>query len=73
MDPNILHFLELIIFFISFPFILTAFNAIDLSKFFKKGFIWQLQVLYITSAIIFTYLFTKAIINLIYLTGSIAF
>jgi uncharacterized membrane protein YwzB len=71
MDPQILHVLELVIFFISFPFVFMAFNAIDLSRFFKKGFIWQIQVLYILSTIIFTYLFTKAIINLIYLTGSI--
>jgi len=70
MNPQILDILELVIFFISFPFIFMAFNAIDLSKFFKKGFIWQIQILYIISTIIFTYLFTKAIINLIYLTGS---
>jgi len=70
MDPQILHILELVIFFITFPFVFMAFNAIDLSRVFKKGFIWQIQILYIFSAIIFTYLFTKAIINLIYLTGS---
>ena len=70
MNPQILDILELVIFFISFPFIFMAFNAIDLSRFFKKGFIWQIQILYIISTIIFTYLFTKAIINLIYLTGS---
>ncbi len=72
MDPQTLHILELVIFFITFPFVFMAFNAIDLSKFFKKGFVWQIQILYILSTIIFTYLFTKAIINLIYLTGSIA-
>ena len=71
MDPQILHILEVVIFFITFPFVFMAFNAIDLSRFFKKGFIWQIQILYILSTIIFTYLFTKAIINLIYLSGSL--
>ncbi len=73
MDPQILHILELVIFFITFPFILKAFNAVDLSKIFKKGNTWQIQIIYIFTAIIFTYLFTKAIINLIYLTGSIVY
>jgi len=71
MEPNILNILELIIYFVTFPFVLLAFNSFDLSKFFKKGFIWQVQIIYIFSAIIFTYLFTKAIINLIYLSVSI--
>lgn len=71
MNPQILNILEIVIFFITFPFVFVAFNSIDLSRFFKKGFIWQIQVLYILSTVIFTYLFTKAIINLIYLSGSI--
>ncbi|MCK5388393.1 MAG: DUF1146 family protein [Candidatus Izimaplasma sp.] len=71
MEPQILHILEIIIFFLTFPFVFMAFNAFDLSKFFKKAMIWQIQIIYIFSAIIFTYLFTKAIINLIYLSGSL--
>ena len=71
MDVGILSILELLLFFISFPFILTAFNAFDLSKFFKKGHIWQIQIIYIFSSIIFTYLFVRAIMNLIELSGNI--
>ena len=71
MELYTLHILEILIFFLSFPFVFMAFNAIDLSHFFKKGFVWQIQILYILSTIIFTYLFTKAIINLIYLSGSL--
>ena len=71
MDIGILSILELLLFFISFPFIFTAFNAVDLSKFFKKGYIWQIQIIYILSSIIFTYLFVRAIMNLIELSGNI--
>jgi len=71
MDTNILNILELILFFIAFPFIFQAFNAFDLSKFFKKGFVWQIQILYIFGSVIFSYLFVRAIMNLIYLSGSI--
>ncbi len=71
MDIGILSILELLLFFISFPFIFTAFNAVDLSKFFKKGYIWQIQIIYIFSSIIFTYLFVRAIMNLIELSGNI--
>lgn len=71
MDKGILSILELLIFFITFPFVLTAFNAFDLSKFFKKGHNWQIQIIYIFSTIIFTYLFVRAIMNLIELSGNI--
>ncbi len=71
MDPQGLHILELVIFFLAFPFVFMAFNAIDLSRIFKKGYIWQIQILYIFSVIIMTYLFTKAIVNLIYLSGTL--
>ena len=71
MDPNILNILELLLFFVAFPFIFQAFNAFDTSKIFKKGFVWQIQILYIFGSITFTYLFVKAIVNLIYLSGSI--
>ncbi len=71
MDPKLLNMLELLMFFITFPFVFQAFNAIDTSKFFKKGYVWQIQILYIFGSVIFSYLFVKAIINLIYLSGNI--
>ena len=71
MNQNILDILEIALFFITFPFVFQAFNAIDTSRFFKKGFVWQIQILYIFGSVIFTYLFVKAIINIISLTGSI--
>lgn len=71
MDPKLLNMLELLMFFITFPFVFQAFNAIDTSKLFKKGYVWQIQILYIFGSIIFSYLFVKAIINLIYLSGNI--
>ena len=72
MDKGILSILELLLFFIAFPFIFTAFSAFDLSRLFKKGRIWQIQVIYIFSTIIFTYLFVRAIMNLIELSGNIS-
>ena len=71
MNPTVLAILELVIFFLTFPFVFLAFNAIDLSKFFKKGFLWQIQILYIFWAVIVTYLFTRAIVNLVYLSLTI--
>ena len=71
MNPTVLAILELVIFFLTFPSVFLAFNAIDLSKFFKKGFLWQIQILYIFGAVIVTYLFTRAIINLVYLSLTI--
>ena len=71
MGGEVLSILELLLFFIAFPFIFTAFNAFDLSRFFKKGHIWQIQVIYIFSTIIFTYLFVRAVMNLIELSGNI--
>ena len=71
MDPKLLNMLELLMFFITFPFVFQAFNAIDTSRLFKKGYVWQIQILYIFGSVIFSYLFVKAIINLIYLSGNI--
>lgn len=68
MNPTVLAILELVIFFLTFPFVFMAFNAFDLSKFFKKGFQWQIQILYILGAVIVAYLFTRAIVNLVYLS-----
>ena len=71
MDPNVINIIEIFLFFVTFPIVFQAFNAFDISKIFKKGYIWQIQIIYIFSTVIFTYLFVKAVINLIYLSGNI--
>lgn len=71
MPADLLAIFELIMFFVVFGIAFQTFSAFDLSKFFKKGFTWQIQILYIFSAIIFSYLFTKAIVNLIALSSSL--
>lgn len=71
MPADLLAIFELMMFFIVFGIAFQAFSAFDLSKFFKKGFTWQIQIIYIFSAIIFSYLFTKAIVNLIALSSSL--
>ena len=47
MGDSVLNILEILLFFIAFPFVFQAFNAFDTSKIFKKGFVWQIQILYI--------------------------
>ena len=71
MDINLLNILEFFLFFVIFGFVFQAFNAFDLSKFFKKGHTWQIQLIYIFSTIIFTYLVVKAFMNLIFLSTEI--
>ena len=71
MDITILSIIELFLFFVTFPFVFQAFNAFDTSKIFKKGYVWQIQIIYIFSSIIFTYLFIKAIVNLIQISANI--
>ena len=71
MDINLLNIIEFFLFFVTFAFVFQAFNAFDLSKFFKKGHTWQIQLIYIASTIIFTYLIVKAFMNLIYLSTEI--
>lgn len=71
MDENILNIIEFILFFVTFAVVFQAFNAFDLSKFFKKGHVWHIQVIYILSTIIFTYLIVRAFMHLIYLSTEI--
>lgn len=71
MDVNLLNIIEFFLYFVVFGFVLQAFNAIDLSKIFKKGHTWQIQLIYILASISFTYLSVKALMNLIYLSSEI--
>jgi uncharacterized membrane protein YwzB len=71
MSANLLAIFELLLFFVVFGISFQIFSAFDLSKFFKKGFTWQIQIIYIFSTVIFSYLFTKAIVNLIALSSSL--
>jgi len=71
MDTSILNLMEILLFFAVFPIVFQAFNAFDTTRIFRKGFVWQIQALYIMGSVIITYLFCKAIINLIYLSSNI--
>lgn len=71
MDVNVLNIIEFFLFFVVFGFVFQAFNAFDLSKFFKKNHTWQIQFIYILSTIIFSYLAVKAFMNLIFLSTNI--
>ncbi len=54
-------------FIVMIPVIFRAFHAFDLEKFFKKGYIWQKQVVYIVFTIITAKLFADAITDLVVL------
>jgi len=71
MDAYIMNIMEMLLFFVTFPIVFQAFNAFDTSRIFRKGFVWQIQILYIFGSVIVTYLFAKAIVNLIYLSSNI--
>jgi len=71
MPTELLVLFELVLFFIVFAISFQAFSAFDLEKFFKKGYTWHIQIIYIFSAIIFSYLFTKAIVNLVDLSTAL--
>ena len=71
MDSLLATLLELGLFFIFFIFNLQLFNSLNYEKLFKKGHVRQIQLIYIFTVIVFSYLLTKAIINLIQLTFSL--
>ncbi len=71
MDILYRNILELAMFFILFPFVLKWFNALRYESLFKKGHIKEIQILFIMSVVIFTYLFTQAIMRIIELSTSI--
>ncbi|MBN2604371.1 MAG: DUF1146 domain-containing protein [Bacilli bacterium] len=68
MDTTYLFIVEFFFYFVIFAVVFQAFNAIDLSKIFKKNHTWQIQIIYIFSAIAFSYLVVKALMNLISLS-----
>ncbi len=65
MDPFLLGIFEIILFFILLALTFSAIMRLDITKHFQKGAIWQMQIIYIFSAIALSYLVLKAIMNLI--------
>jgi len=55
------------IFIIMVPVMFKAFHAFDLDKFFKKGYVWQKQVIYIVFAIITAKLFADTFSSIVVL------
>ena len=53
------------IFIVMIPVMFRAFHAFDLDKFFKKGFVWQKQVIYIVFVIITAKLLANALTELV--------
>lgn len=65
MRPEILIIFEYLLFFSSLIVIFKSMNAFDLSRIFKKGQTFQIQILYIVFSVILAYLFSSAIIRLL--------
>ncbi len=59
------------LFMVMIPVVFKTFQAFDLDKFFKKGYIWQKQVIYIVFTIITAKLFADAITDLVVLMQGI--
>jgi uncharacterized membrane protein YwzB len=60
-----LNILELVLFFLSFPFFLKIFNAIDYSRIFRRGFTGNIQIIYVVMVFIISYLFSHYFVELL--------
>ena len=68
MDTTLLAIFELGLFFILLVLNLQLFRAVRFEHLFKKGKTREIQVVYIMVVIIMTYLFSRALMNLVELT-----
>ena len=64
MDSTLLVIFEFGIFLASIVLFFKAFEAIDLSKIFKKGYEQQIRIVYVSFVIIAAYLLTQAVMLL---------
>ncbi|MFK5883069.1 MAG: DUF1146 family protein [Candidatus Izemoplasma sp.] len=72
MDNTLSLLFEIFIFFITLTIMLQVVMAIDTTKIFKRNSTWQIQIFYIFGSIIFAYLFSSAIVNLINISVDLA-
>ncbi len=68
MDPTQAALIELILFFIIFPVTFKAMMALDITKGFQKGAVWQIQIIYIFLSIALAYLVSSGLFRLIELS-----
>ncbi|TVP95429.1 MAG: DUF1146 domain-containing protein [Acholeplasmatales bacterium] len=71
MDTLLLAWSELLLFFIVFPLTFKALMAADLSQFFQKSAIWQIQTMYVLLSIALAGVVTATLIRLIDLTATV--
>lgn len=64
MDSTQFAIFELGLFFILLVLNLQLFNAVRFESLFKKGKTKEIQIVYIMTVIVFTYLVSRALINL---------
>lgn len=63
--------LELGLFFIFLPIVYNIFQAIELSKIFKKGYTPQIKAAYIIGILIVAHLISRAIVHILELSYNI--
>ncbi len=62
---QLLDIFEVLLFFLILAVTFKAFMSLDITKHFRKGSVWQIQIVYIFASIALSYLVLKAFMNLI--------
>lgn len=60
---DLFNILELAMIFVTFPFFLRMFNAVDYSRIFKKGYTSYIQIIYVAFVFTFSYLFSHSFVG----------
>ncbi len=59
---------EVLLFFILLAVTFKAMMSLDITRYFQKGAVWQIQIIYIFLSIALSYLVLQAVMNLIYIS-----
>ena len=68
---NYFAIVELILFFVFLPIMYQSFQAVDLSRVFKKGYTSQIRTMMIVLILIFSYLISHTIVYILELSYTI--
>ncbi len=68
MDQMFFDMFEAILFFVLLGITFQAMMRLDITKYFQKGAVWQMQIIYIFLSIGLSFLVLQAVMNLINIT-----
>ena len=71
MPDNYFDIVELILFFITFPFLIKIGNSINYTQIFKKGKTTHIQIFYIIFIFIISYFFSHAFVSILELSSNV--